>query len=254
MIHYNNNNGIQTITLDTNENNSFDLNAFASLDSTLVNAKSEKSKVLIIRSAREKIFSIGLNLAQLSDKPTEATLQEFMNYFYGILEKIYTYPTPVIAEVSGHAMGYGAMIALASDFRFGLEGMRIGLPEVKIGIRVPSFIAMLLADIIGAKSASEHILWGNAFKTSEALDLGLYHEMHPDANKLRESVDKYVNRLIKNSISAMVSSKAALRELTSKRTSLIEKDIAATLSSLQSADAKEGIAASVAGRRPEFSF
>lgn len=254
MIHYKNENGFQSISLDINENNSFDLEAFKLLDATLQKAASEKSKVLILRSEREKVYSTGLNLAQLSNNPTDAILQDFMKYFYGILDRIYSYPTPVIAEVSGHAMGYGAMLALACDFRFGLEGMRIGLPEVKIGIGVPSFIILLLSDIIGKKNASDHVLWGNAFKTTEALELGLFHELYNDAEKLRESVDKYANKLSKNSIQAMIATKSNLRELTSFRNELIKKDIAATLSSLQSEDAKEGIASAVAGRRPEFKF
>jgi enoyl-CoA hydratase/carnithine racemase len=254
MIHYNNEQGIQSITLDINENNSFDLDAFKLLDSCIEKAKSEKTKVLILRSGREKVFSTGLNLAQLSGNPTDAILQEFMGYFFGILDKIYSYPTPVIAEVSGHAMGYGAMLALAADFRFGLEGMRIGLPEVKIGIGVPSFIIQLLAEIIGHRGASDHVLWGNAFKTSEAFELGLFHELHPEGKKLRESVDKYVNRLIKNSIQAMIATKASLRELSKHRSELIKNDIASTLKSIQSEDAKEGISAAIQGRRPEFKF
>ncbi len=254
MIHYNNNSGIQTISLDINENNSFDLDVFKNLASTLENASKEKSKVLILRSEREKVYSTGLNLAQLSGNPSNEILQEFMKYFFGILEMIYSYPTPVIAEVSGHAMGYGAMLALASDFRFGLEGMRIGLPEVKIGIGVPSFIQMMLSDIIGKRNASDHVLWGNAYKTSEALELGLFHELYPDATKLRESVDKYANKLIKNSIQAMISTKASLRELTVYRKELIKKDIESTLKSIQSEDAKEGIAAMVQARRPDFKF
>jgi enoyl-CoA hydratase/carnithine racemase len=254
MIDYKNENGIQSITLNINENNSFNLEAFSVLDKTLDQARSEKSKILLIRSAREKVYSTGLNLAQLSDNPSDAVLQDFMKYFFGILQKIYLYPTPVIAEVSGHAMGYGAMIALASDFRFGLEGMRIGLPEVKIGIIVPSFIALLLIDIIGKRQAADHILWGNAYKTSEAKELGLFHELHPDPIKLKEAVDKYANKLIKNSIQAMVASKAAIRDLNSNHKVLIENDIKATLESIRSLDAKEGIEASVKGRRPEFKF
>jgi enoyl-CoA hydratase/carnithine racemase len=254
MIHYKNESGFQSIILDINENNSFDLDVFKQLDEILEKAKSEKSKVLVLRSHREKVFSTGLNLAQLSGNPTDAILQEFMKYFFGILEKIYTYPTPVIAEVSGHAMGYGAMLALASDFRFGLEGMRFGLPEVKIGIGVPSFIIMLLSDIIGKQKASDHILWGNAYKTTEAHEIGLFHELFSESTKLNEAVDKYASKISKNSIQAMITTKYSLRRLNQYRSELIQNDILTTLSSIQSEDAKEGISATVQGRRPEFKF
>ncbi|GBF49174.1 enoyl-CoA hydratase/isomerase family protein [Leptospira ryugenii] len=254
MIHYKNEAGIQTITLDTNESNSFNLESFQRFEETILKAKSEKGKALVIRSSREKVFSTGLDLATISGSADDAVLRKFLGYFYSILKEIYSYPLPVISEVSGHAMGYGAMIALASDFRMGLDGMRIGLPEVKIGIPVPSFVAMLASDVIGYKNASDHILTGNALKTSEAFTLGMFTEVHPDATSLKSATDKFVNRLVKNSISAMSQTKSALRKLRKNYEDLINDDIPTTLASLQSPDAKEGVSASVQGRRPEFKF
>lgn len=254
MIHYENKDGIQRITLALNENNSFNLESFKEFDSIMLNAKKEKAKILVIESSIQKVFSQGLDLKAIAGNSKESDLDEFLKYFFGILEKIYNYPKIVISQVSGHAMGYGAMIALASDFRFGLEGMRIGLPEVKIGIRVPAFVVMLLVDAIGKKEASDHILNGNAFKTSDAQKLGLFHEIYSDEETLRNSVNKFINRITKNSIPAMVDTKLSLRKLSSNLEEIIEFDLRATKSSIQSVDAKEGIDSAIKGRRPEFTF
>lgn len=252
MIHYENINGIQRISMAIDKGNSFDLEAFKQFDFLLEKSKKEKSKILVLESSIEKVFSQGLNLQSIAGEPNDEILNEFLGYFFGILEKIYFYPKIVISQVSGHAMGYGAMMALASDFRFGLEGMRIGLPEVKIGIRVPAFIVQLLVDAIGKKEAFEHVLNGNALKTIDAYKLGLFHEIHPDEENLKNSVNKFINRITKNSISAMIDTKTSIRKLSTNIKEIIDFDTIATKSSIQSADAREGIEAAVVGRRPEF--
>ncbi|WP_411822593.1 enoyl-CoA hydratase/isomerase family protein [Leptospira sp. 'Mane'] len=252
MIHLKIEEEIATITLDTNESNSFTLESFQKLNESIKEAESQLSKVLILRSARAGIFSQGLNLTELSGDKSKESLDIFLHYFFGILERVYTFPGVVIAEVGGHAMGYGAMLAIASDFRFGLEGTRIGLPEVKIGIRVPSFVALMLRNIIGAREADSHIIQGNAYKASEAQELGLYDESFTDANQLKESVVKLARKLTKNSFGATKASKEALRYLNGDLQKLLDYDKEKTLESLYTEDALEGIAAAVAGRRPQF--
>ncbi len=252
MIHLQIEEEIATITLDTNESNSFTLESFQKLSELVREAESKLSKILILRSARPGVFSQGLNLTELSGERTEEFLNLFLHYFFGILEQIYTFPGVVIAEVGGHAMGYGAMLAMASDFRYGMEGTRIGLPEVKLGIRVPSYVAMMLRDIIGAREADSHIIQGNAYKASEAKELGLYDEVYSDANLLKDSALKLARKLTKNSFGATRSSKEALRYLNRDLKKMLEFDKEKTFESLFTDDAIEGIAAAVAGRRPQF--
>ncbi|TGN18642.1 enoyl-CoA hydratase/isomerase family protein [Leptospira idonii] len=252
MIHFENQSGIITISIDTNESNSFDLNSFRELNERLDAAYKENGKVLILRSSRPKVFSQGLNLSQLNGEKDESVLRTFLGYFYEILQKIYFFPAPVIAELGGHAMGYGAMLALVSDFRYGLENARIGLPEVKIGIRVPAFIIQLLADVIGKNEAKEHVLLGDAYKTSEALEIGLLDELYSDPEKLKESVSKFAVKISKNSKEATAATKEAIRSLSTDLKATILLDLEKTFSNLKTKDAIEGVNAAVEGRRPNF--
>lgn len=69
-------------------------------------------------------------------------------------------------------MGYGAMIVMTSDYRLKADRARIGLSEVKLGIRVPIFIARILQDIVGIVEADHHFLEGSAYKACDPASHG----------------------------------------------------------------------------------
>ncbi|EPG74896.1 enoyl-CoA hydratase/isomerase family protein [Leptospira fainei serovar Hurstbridge str. BUT 6] len=244
--------GVGRIALNTDDRNSFTFEAFQKLDAALKSATDSNLGALVIGSDREGVFSQGLNLAELKKEEMRKDLVPFLDYFFGILKKIYLFPCPVLAEMGGHAMGYGAMIGIASDFRFGLQNSRIGLPEVKIGIRVPTSVAKMFSNIVGIREAERHILIGTPYKGSEAMEIGLLDEVFNDSATLKDSVQKFAKKLSKNSRSATSASKEAVRYLSKDLQEIFEYDKRKTIESVQSLDAIEGIDAAIAGRRPEF--
>ncbi|EQA36649.1 enoyl-CoA hydratase/isomerase family protein [Leptospira inadai serovar Lyme str. 10] len=244
--------GIGRITLNSDDKNSFTFEAFRKLDAALKSAINSDLRVLVIGSDREGVFSQGLNLGELKKEEIRKDLVPFLDYFFGILQKIHFFPCPVLAEISGHAIGYGAMIGIASDFRFGLQNSRIGLPEVKMGIRVPTSVAKMFSNIVGIREAERHILLGTAYKGSEAKEVGLLDEVFDDSLTLQDAVQKFAKKLSKNSRSATSSCKEAVRYLSQDLRETFEYDKGKTIESVQSVDAVEGIDALIAGRRPEF--
>lgn len=252
MIYYEKSQGIQSITLSINEANSFSLESFREFRVLLDRIQIESSPLLVIKSSMNGVFSQGLDLKQVNEPKDEKSSDEFIELFFGILDFLYFHPAILISEINGHALGYGAMLALVSDFRISIDGFRFGLPESKLGIRAPSFISLLLSDIIGMKKAQNHIFDGTAWKTREAFDLGLIDEIYTDENSLKNGTNKLIQRLKRNSLSAMMDSKLALRELRLFCKDLIQKDKERTLQSLKSPDAQEGLASALVGRRPLF--
>ncbi|EQA46855.1 enoyl-CoA hydratase/isomerase family protein [Leptospira broomii serovar Hurstbridge str. 5399] len=244
--------GVGRITLNTDDKNSFTFEVFQKLDAALKSAMNSNLGVLVIGSDREGVFSQGLNLGELKKEEIRKDLVPFLDYFFGILQKIYFFPCPVLAEISGHAIGYGAMIGIASDFRFGLQNARIGLPEVKIGIRVPASVAKMFSNIVGIRETERHILLGVAYKGSEANEIGLLDEVFDDSAVLKDAVQKFAKKLSKNSRSATSSCKEAVRYLSKDLREMFEYDKRKTIESIQSVDAVEGIEAMINGRRPEF--
>lgn len=246
-----NNNGVVKLGLNLNETNAFDLAAFHELSQALRDlAQRDDIRVLVLHSEQNEVFSQGLSLKEMA-QANEDTIREFIRLFFSNLHDLYLFPHPVICAMRGHAMGYGCMLALVSDYRFITEKARIGLPEVKLGIRVPTLIARILQNLVGTVEADHHILEGGAYKGSEAKDVGLIDEL-VESDVMLAFAEKHAQKFLKNSRSAVSASKKAMRQQMDL-TEIIKADTEETLKTLQTPDAREGISAAVEMRRPKFS-
>ncbi|MDF3820052.1 enoyl-CoA hydratase/isomerase family protein [Leptospira sp. 96542] len=250
MIDYKLEDSVGIISLKINDKNSFGHESFLKLQTILKEVKENLPNILVLRSEIADNFSAGLDLTSVSQLKTEKELLDFLGLFYQNLEDLYTLPIPTIAEVNGHALGYGAMLALACDFRLGVPNLRFGLPEVKIGIRVPAFIIALLSDSIGMDNAKWHVLLGDAEKAKDIRSL--FYDLPDTAEDLAKKTKSLVTKLKRNSSDAMKETKKAVLLTKQSILKLIETDKEETIRSISSPHAKEGIAATVEVRRPNF--
>ncbi|TGM51541.1 enoyl-CoA hydratase/isomerase family protein [Leptospira vanthielii] len=250
MISFEEVDGTGFIRLGINDKNSFSNESFLALKKAIQSAKESNSKVIVLKSDSPGTFSLGLDLTTVSTMDMSKDLAPFLNLFYENLKGLYTLPVPTIAEISGHALGYGAMLALVCDYRFVTEDIRFGLPEVKIGIQVPSFIYALMGEAVGYDAAKRHVLLGDAFKAKEMPTL--FEEIVETEEDLKKKSKSLQTKLKKNSLSAMKDTKSGILSVQRDLLALIETDIKATIQSIQSKDAQEGISASVQVRRPVF--
>ncbi|PJZ45288.1 enoyl-CoA hydratase/isomerase family protein [Leptospira brenneri] len=250
MISFEQIDGIGFIRLGINDKNSFSSESFLELKKAIQAAKESNSKAIVLKSDSPGTFSLGLDLATVCKMDMSKDLVPFLNLFFENLKELYTIPVPTIAEISGHALGYGAMLALVCDYRYVTEDIRFGLPEVKIGIQVPSFIFALLGEAIGYDAAKRHVLLGDAFKAKEMPNL--FEEIGNTEEEMKKKSKSLQTKLKKNSLSAMKDTKSGILNVQKNILSLIESDINLTVVSIQSKDAQEGITASVEVRRPVF--
>ncbi|MGV3666995.1 MAG: enoyl-CoA hydratase/isomerase family protein [Leptospira bouyouniensis] len=250
MISFELNEGIGFIKLAINDKNSFSNESFLALKKAIQDAKESSAKVVVLRSESNGSFSLGLDLTTVSTMDMSKDLAPFLELFYHNLTELYQLPMPTIAEVSGHALGYGAMLALVCDYRFATSDIRFGLPEVKIGIQVPSFVYALMGEAVGYDVAKRHVLLGDAFKAKEMPTL--FEDITESDEDLKKKSKSLQTKLKKNSYSAMKDTKSGILSVHKPLLSLVKDDVTNTIKSIQSADAKEGISASVEVRRPVF--
>jgi enoyl-CoA hydratase len=86
--------------------------------------------------------------------------------------KLFLFPRPVVAAVSGHALGAGAMFALAADLRVFAEGLfTFGLNEVPAGLFVPSFAIELARAAVSSSRLTELVVHGRVLTPHEALSM-----------------------------------------------------------------------------------
>lgn len=250
MISFELNDGVGIIQIAINDKNSFSNDSFLALKKAIQSAKESNAKVVVVRSAANGSFSLGLDLTTVSTMNMTKDLAPFLELFYHNLTELYQLPMPTIAEISGHALGYGAMLALVCDYRYATSDIRFGLPEVKIGIQVPSFVYALLGEAVGYDVAKRHVLLGDAFKAKEMPNL--FEEISDTEEDLKKKSKSLQTKLKKNSNSAMKDTKKGILQVHKPLIDQVKEDIKNTISSIQSPDAKEGITASVEVRRPVF--
>jgi enoyl-CoA hydratase len=98
------------------------------------------------------------------------------------LDRLGELKMPVIAAVNGDALGGGAELAIACDFRIAAAHARIGFPQVNLGL-IPAWGAPeRLAALVGRARALQVMLTGTAFTAEEALQIGLVEGLFPSAD------------------------------------------------------------------------
>ena len=160
---------------------------------------------------------------------------------------------PVIAAINGYALGGGLDMALACDFRIAAKGAKMGEAYVKVGLMPDVGGSQRLPRLVGVAKAKEMIFLGDMVDAEEAERIGLVNRAVS-----KEDFDSEVNalalRLVSGPTAAIGQAKKAIHDG-------LSRDIRAGLNleaygqvlSMQTSDAKEGIASLLEKRAPKFS-
>jgi enoyl-CoA hydratase/carnithine racemase len=103
-----------------------------------------------------------------------------------LLTSVAELPVPVVAAVTGNALGGGLELALCADYRVAGRASKLGLPEVQLGIMPGSGGTQRLTEIVGRSRAKELLMTGRRLSADEALELGIVDEVvEPSATSER---------------------------------------------------------------------
>jgi enoyl-CoA hydratase len=135
-------------------------------------------------------FSAGLDLPALIDLD-QAGMRAFMQQFNALMLRIFELPIPLVAAINGHAIAGGCVLALQADLRLVADrDARIGLNEAQLGIGLPAAVLETLRCQVPASSLSPIAIEGRLFSPREALQLGLVHEVVPEAELLEKALQR----------------------------------------------------------------
>ncbi len=172
---------VAIVSLDDGKANALLVPEFAGLEAALDEV--EKSNALsVVLTGRTGFFSAGLNLKALGSMSLDDKKQLVAAMGSAVL-KLFLFPKPVVAAVSGHALGGGAMFALAADTRVFADGsFRFGLNEVQVGLFVPSYAIELARSAVSASRMTDLVVHGRVLSPMEALSMHLAEAVHaPEA-------------------------------------------------------------------------
>ncbi|MFC4113948.1 enoyl-CoA hydratase/isomerase family protein [Nonomuraea zeae] len=152
--------------------NAIDREMVAALHEACAAVEEEPRVVLLIGEGRT--FAAGADIAQLRERDRTDALRGINSK---IFDRIHRLPMPTLALVDGPALGGGAELAYACDFRIGTPQARIGNPETGLGILAAAGAAWRLAELVGEPLAKEILLAGRVLTAGEALAVRLLNEV-----------------------------------------------------------------------------
>ncbi len=213
----------------------------------------DTSLKVVIVTGGEEIFCAGADIGEIKEATTAEANYKHAREFQLLFDQIESLPQPVIAAVSGYALGGGCELALACDFRIASEGARFGLPEIKIGAFPGGGGTQRLPRLIGAAKAKEMIFTGDPISADQALSLGLVVKVVPK-DKLTEGAKGLAAKLAVLPRLAMEASKRVINKgLEMDLASGLELEARCFGNLATSHDLKEGILAFLEKRKPNFS-
>ena len=127
---------------------------------------------LVVRSAHPKVFLAGANIGVL-ETLDKSTMAAWVVEGHRLLDRLEALPIPVIAVVSGYALGGGLELALACDFIYSTDSVRFGQTEARLGFVSGWGGAYRLSRRTGTARAKELFFTGRILDASEALKLGI---------------------------------------------------------------------------------
>lgn len=166
-----------------------------------------------------------------------------------VLEMIAALPQPVIAAISGHALGGGLELAMMADLRVAVKAANLGTPEVGLGMISGWTGVCRLSEIVGVARARELTLLGSPISAEKAYNWGLLNALADDPAGMEIQIESWLDQIFTNSASAMALTKSLLQSM---HADFSLHHAAAAGLARSTGDSSEGIAAFRAKRKPVF--
>lgn len=251
---YEKENALAVITLNRPDRmNALNIKLKEELSSLFDEIERDDDVKVVILTGGKKVFSAGADIKERR----EVQLRQSEFYFsqrksQEFYTRISQFEKPVVAAISGVAVGGGCELALVCDLRVASETARFGLPEVKIGVMPAAGGTQRLPRLIGMTKAKELLFTGDFIDAREAYRLGLVNRVVP-VDQLMKEAESLASKLAHNPPLSIKYAKRAVNvgmELDLASALDYEAQCASILYATE--DRKEGMKAFAEKRKPVF--
>ena len=140
--------------------------------------------------------------------------KESFSLLLQVLMALFQFPKPHLSLIEGHATAGGAFLATMSDYRYMAAGKsRYWFSEAAVRLTFPRMLIEVLQTIVAPKHIRKIALEAKAFLPQEALEIGLVDAVYPAA-ELTTRAERFMRRLLRNSLKSLVSIKSNMRRTT----------------------------------------
>jgi enoyl-CoA hydratase/carnithine racemase len=171
--------GVGTIRLDRPPMNAFSRQVQEELMECAQEAARRADVRAVVVYGGEKVFAAGADIKEMQamDHTAMVKRSKALQDSFTAVARI---PKPVVAAVTGYALGGGCELALCADIRIAGERAKLGQPEILLGLIPGAGGTQRLARLVGPSKAKDLIFTGRHVKADEALRIGLVDRVVPD--------------------------------------------------------------------------
>ena len=258
LVQYRVEDGIAFLTLNDPPANTYTHEMMKALDARILAARMDENvQVIVITGNGEKFFCAGANINMLSNV-TPTFKYYFCLHANETLSRLEQTPKLVIAAINGHCVGGGLEVAMAADIRLARRNAgKMGLPEVSLGVLPGTGGTQRLLRIVGKSKAIELMATGQLFDFERGEQLGIINQIidAETGDQFMQQVRGYCRQftLPNKAAGAVGRIKRSVQtgaEISFESALALERELQQQL--FQSEDAKEGLAAYVEKRPPQF--
>lgn len=169
---------VAILRLDRPKMNAIDSQLRAELGAAAEEIATNSEVRAVVVYGGERVFAAGADIAEMADM-TSAGIAEYSRALQRSLNAVAAIPVPVVAAITGYALGGGCELALCADFRVAADNAKIGQPEILLGVVPGAGGTQRLPRLIGPARAKDLIFTGRQVAAAEAREMGLVDAVVP---------------------------------------------------------------------------
>ncbi|MFK7766844.1 MAG: enoyl-CoA hydratase/isomerase family protein [Mariniblastus sp.] len=213
MIELESQSGIAILRMNHGKVNAMDIEFCRSLSQTLLQVDSSDDRAAIL-TGNDRVFSAGVDLVRAADGGSDY-LKEFLPALVDSFTTIFKFSKPLVAAINGHAVAGGCILAAACDTRLTHSRAKIGLPELRVGVALPSIAIEIMRFVASTEAFQTMVTVGKNYRGEEAIKVGLADRI-VDREKLMEEAVNAAEELLRIPATVFAISKRQMRSVANR--------------------------------------
>ena len=204
---------------------------------------------VIVLTGNERAWAAGADIGDMAER---SMLEMYTRDQFATWDRIRRVKKPIVAAVSGFALGGGCELMMICDIVIASETARIGQPEINIGVMPGAGGTQRMTRAVGKATAMDVILTGRFLSAAEALDAGLVSRVVPKEHYFTEAVRIAHEMAAKGPIALRLAKESVLKAFETTLSEGLEYERKLFYMLFATEDQKEGMKAFVEKRPPKF--
>ena len=200
--------GVGTIRLDRPKMNALNVQVQEEIRAAALEAAANDEVRAVVIYGGERVFAAGADIKEMADM-SYADMAKRSGPLQSSLSAVAAIPKPTVAAITGYALGGGCELALCADYRIAAEDVKLGQPEILLGIIPGAGGTQRLSRLVGPSKAKDLIYTGRFVDAEESLRIGLVDKVVPAASVYDEAV-AWASQFARGAAMALRAAKEAI--------------------------------------------